>query len=141
MDRVAIMLRTRKDIHDRIADAAKEVDKPITRWVMDAIMEKLPVAKMAHGKSKSESAEPENTFMGKMQLAESLKPRILEVLKEQGGWVTIAELIEIIADGSITASDYLRAGLLLYNRGEGKILMHHIGNAPAEEAKFKIREI
>ena len=44
-ERIAIMLRPRKDIHERISAAANELDKPITAWVMDAIMAKLPQTK------------------------------------------------------------------------------------------------
>lgn len=83
MERVAIMLRPRKDIHERISAAAKELDKPITAWVMDAIMAKLPQGTMATVK-KVEPTEAE--------IKKSVSEQVLTIM-EGGQWFLKSDVV------------------------------------------------
>ena len=89
--RIAIMLRPRKDIHERISAAANELDKPITAWVMDAIMERLPKGHQT-GPIKEKPLKPKDEY----GIVKERIPGILADNRER--WIGMKELAGLIGE-------------------------------------------
>ena len=130
--RIAIMLRPRKDIHERISAAANELDKPITAWVMDAIMERLPKETTTPAKKKDEEPEDEG---------QSLEPAIVEAFNRyKKHWLNVNQLATVLqekTDEPINRADIDKTVRMMMSRKTG--IYHLEDSLHGETPRYKIR--